>query len=398
MTLPPTTGNLSFGSIAIRPRDRGHTMWPRVGPLGRLWNRVGWYALGAFKYCCRARGEKMERTNLTYACLAKVVRDGGFKIALIARLSAIPGHFTTAVFSTCGMGIIVFTIAAILSMPKQFITVYLGVILEQSATGEKDTKSTIISDVVLGITFLITVLAMWYIYHMMNKVKPQVIYERRKARQAKLARAASHSSSSYASHASSDDDGIPLTLKVQAPSITRPSYDSSHEDQGYLYAPQPRKPGGLPKPQGVDDVQYVYAGGTGYGAGGQGYAQGHVHGRASTDEVGWDLSTRTPMQLEPTVGPGQGVYGYNHAQAGESADTLTGYESRETLVQGQRGAGREFGHGMGHAVEATDASYRTAREGSDVDSSDLPPLADPRRPGGAAPSSPPLPSYRTNLR
>ena len=34
----------------------------------------------------------MERTNISYACLAKVVRDGGFRIALIARLSAIPGH------------------------------------------------------------------------------------------------------------------------------------------------------------------------------------------------------------------------------------------------------------------------------------------------------------------
>lgn len=42
---------------------------------------------------------------------------------------------TTAVFSTCGMGIITFSIAAILSMPKQLITVYLGVILENSATG-----------------------------------------------------------------------------------------------------------------------------------------------------------------------------------------------------------------------------------------------------------------------
>ena len=46
----------------------------------------------AFKYCCRARGEKLEKTKISYACLARVVRDGGFKIALIARLSAIPGH------------------------------------------------------------------------------------------------------------------------------------------------------------------------------------------------------------------------------------------------------------------------------------------------------------------
>lgn len=46
----------------------------------------------AFKYCCRTRGEKLERTNIAYGCLARVVRDGGFVIALIARLSAIPGH------------------------------------------------------------------------------------------------------------------------------------------------------------------------------------------------------------------------------------------------------------------------------------------------------------------
>ena len=46
----------------------------------------------AFKYCCAAHGEKLERTKLQYACLARVVHDGGFKIALIAHLSAIPGH------------------------------------------------------------------------------------------------------------------------------------------------------------------------------------------------------------------------------------------------------------------------------------------------------------------
>lgn len=34
----------------------------------------------------------MEKTKMYYACLARVVREGGFKVALIARLSAIPGH------------------------------------------------------------------------------------------------------------------------------------------------------------------------------------------------------------------------------------------------------------------------------------------------------------------
>ena len=47
----------------------------------------------------------MEKQRLSYACLARAVREGGFKIALIARLSAIPGHFTTAVtpFDSLGM-------------------------------------------------------------------------------------------------------------------------------------------------------------------------------------------------------------------------------------------------------------------------------------------------------
>lgn len=80
------------------------------------------------------------------------------------------------------MGIIVFCLAAILSLPKQFITVYLGVIIEQSSTNTQSTKSRIISDVVVAVTVLITFVAMWYIFRQMDKVKPQVIYERRKAR------------------------------------------------------------------------------------------------------------------------------------------------------------------------------------------------------------------------
>lgn len=177
----------------------------------------------------------MERTKIIYACLAKVVRDGGFKIALIARLSAIPGHFTTAVFSTCGMGIIVFSIAAILSLPKQFITVYLGVILEQSSTGTEDPKSRIISDIVLAITFLITIVAMWYIYHKMNQVKPEVIYARRKARQAKM-----------------QGGGSPYTSEVSIPlSSPKPQYAFS--------SPQNQFGSSSPKRFGSPHASIVYA-------------------------------------------------------------------------------------------------------------------------------------------
>ena len=93
----------------------------------------------------------MEKGSIMYTALGRVVREGGFKIALIARYSAIPGHcvysvlshrgfslrsvylVTTAIFAICRMNIFVFILAATLSLPKQFITVYIGTLLESSA-------------------------------------------------------------------------------------------------------------------------------------------------------------------------------------------------------------------------------------------------------------------------
>jgi uncharacterized membrane protein YdjX (TVP38/TMEM64 family) len=207
----------------------------------------------AFKYCCRARGEKLEKTKLFYACLARVVRDGGFTIALIARLSAIPGHFTTALFASCGMNIFVFILAALLSTPKQFITVYLGVILEESSTGgNTSTTRKIISDAVVGVTLLVTIGAMWFIVHKMNKVKPTIIYERRKARQAKLARVdfgpygnVDAASSGTFDPRSSDSD-IPLNPSKEHGSPYHQQWDKQGRAVGYapdpqLYAPQPKR-------------------------------------------------------------------------------------------------------------------------------------------------------------
>jgi uncharacterized membrane protein YdjX (TVP38/TMEM64 family) len=242
----------------------------------------------AFKYCCRSRGEKLEKTRISYACLAKVVRDGGFKIALIARLSAIPGHFTTAIFSTCGMGILVFSLAALLSLPKQFITVYLGVILEQSSQGTETTKSRVISDVVITITILITIVAMWYILRKMNAVKPQVIYEKRKARQAKLLRAENspYSNEEFSSttdvfHPTASDSDIPLRMNIPADSRYQ-QWDRHGKAVGYAADPSIiRTPKPLVAnatftpstyPRDVEDGGNLM----------------NKHGRQeSTDEVGW---------------------------------------------------------------------------------------------------------------
>ena len=148
---------------------------------------------------------------------------------------------TTAVFSTCGMGVFTFSIAAILSLPKQFITVYLGVALEQSEDGKSSKSDTIIKDVVLAVTTLITIGAMWYIYHKMNQAKPLVIYDRRKARQAKLAQGGGAPYNSGASPAmleSTASVGFASTSNVDIP-LTKYAQSQPH---GGVYAPQPRRP------------------------------------------------------------------------------------------------------------------------------------------------------------
>lgn len=135
-----------------------------------------------FKYFCQARGDKLQRDSITYAALCKVVRERGFKVALVARYSAVPGHLTTAIFSVCGMGIFTFMLAAVLSLPKQFATVYFGVMLESDPNSSGASTSRIIGDVICAITLLVTVVAMWYINKEVGKVKPQVIQERQKTR------------------------------------------------------------------------------------------------------------------------------------------------------------------------------------------------------------------------
>ena len=89
---------------------------------------------------------------------------------------------STAVFSTCGMNVFVFALAAFFSLPKQLVTVFIGVIIEQSGTGTTSSTDKIISDVVLVVTLVITFAAGYYIWLLINRVKPSIIYQRRKAR------------------------------------------------------------------------------------------------------------------------------------------------------------------------------------------------------------------------
>ncbi|KAK6197683.1 hypothetical protein LQW54_010692 [Pestalotiopsis sp. IQ-011] len=142
---------------------------------GTFLGEVGtWFA---FKKALRRKAEKMERTNLNYAALARVTRDSGFWMVFIIRFSIVPSHFSTAVFSTCDVKFWHFCVATFLTLPKQIFIVYLGVLLV--AQDENNKTQTI----VLVITFAITIFMGWYIWVKMKKAKAVLLSEQA-ARQA----------------------------------------------------------------------------------------------------------------------------------------------------------------------------------------------------------------------
>jgi uncharacterized membrane protein YdjX (TVP38/TMEM64 family) len=141
---------------------------------GTFIGEVGtWFA---FKHLFRNRSMKMERTNLNYGALAQLTREGGFWIILVIRLSVIPSHFSTAVFSACDVKFWHFALSTFLALPKQVVLVYLGVLLIEGDTeeGESSTETTI-QTAVFGATFVVTVIMGVYIYYKMRFYKKQLL-------------------------------------------------------------------------------------------------------------------------------------------------------------------------------------------------------------------------------
>lgn len=181
-----------------------------IACLGTFVGELATYA--AFKYLFRRKAAQLERKNVTYACLAQLMRDGGWKMLTLVRFSAIPGHITTAIQSTigepcrfffparpgltpyrsfAGVGIWVFAVACALSLPKQFALVYLGVLLGQTerpgqlpepdpgtdnhgAADQYTAKHRSISLIVFFVTGAASVVAAYIIWIRMRRLRPTV--------------------------------------------------------------------------------------------------------------------------------------------------------------------------------------------------------------------------------
>ncbi|KAJ7902817.1 hypothetical protein B0H14DRAFT_3851744 [Mycena olivaceomarginata] len=113
-----------------------------------------------FKYACSVRGSKMEAKDL-----------------------AIPPHFATAVFSTVGVNFWLFLGAAVLSLPKAFVPVYVGYSMKPE--NADNTHAEKIEKIILIATILVTLISYAWIKRQMKAAKEDFIYLRRKARQGK---------------------------------------------------------------------------------------------------------------------------------------------------------------------------------------------------------------------
>ncbi|KAF9072462.1 hypothetical protein BDP27DRAFT_1445699 [Rhodocollybia butyracea] len=180
MSFPPLFGHEIVGLMCGVTWGLGEGFGIVV--LGTLLGEIANFA--TFKYCCGARARKYEQKTISYACLSKLVREGGFKIAVIARFSIIPPHVTTAIFSSAGMSFFTFLAAAIVTLPKQFSTVFLGFLFAQEEKGTETKLEKILNIAVTVVFGVVTYFAMKYISKRTAEVKPEVIYARRKARQA----------------------------------------------------------------------------------------------------------------------------------------------------------------------------------------------------------------------
>lgn len=134
-----------------------------------------------FRYCLRSRAEKLEqgKGGFQWAALARVIRQGGFWVALVIRFTAIPTHIGTALFAVCGMNFFTFLTTLVLSLPRQFAGVYIGELAAESAEGQTSKTDKTITTVVIVVTIVITIIAMKWIDRRMRPAALEIIRERR---------------------------------------------------------------------------------------------------------------------------------------------------------------------------------------------------------------------------
>ncbi|KAL1408160.1 hypothetical protein Q8F55_004964 [Vanrija albida] len=141
-----------------------------IGAAGTLLGELGAFTM--FRTVLRNKARRFARRSLNYACLARVVDEGGVFVAWVVRMSVIPTHMST---------VWQFFVALVLSLPKQFIAVYAAPVPVGYVVMNKNSRpeSKIISDVVLVLTICVALFAVWFVHRQMLRVRKRVFLELR---------------------------------------------------------------------------------------------------------------------------------------------------------------------------------------------------------------------------
>ncbi|GAA5909017.1 hypothetical protein JCM5296_002111 [Sporobolomyces johnsonii] len=333
-----------------------------VGLIWGLWVGFGIACAGTFlgemmcffvfKYWFTKKAADVENKSVFYACVARLQREGGLGIIIIVRYSAIPGHVVTAMQSTSGMSWWKYSIAVLVSLPKQLAVVWLGDLFGQTSSTtdpSAQSKHRAVSLTVLFITALASVVALYLVYMRARRFYPQIMHE------ADLRRTSSKDT--Y-------DGGVEDSLAEAAMDGERGGGDyrdpSSHPYGGYYAGGG----GGGGKNSPAPRIQMVRtnSSGTWTGALGGGGGGGESRpsespfadptGSTSTVALGdppargsrWsEIEERERGQALAAQGQAMGGYGYGHGY-GESRASLShlplASESEVGMQEGQ-GRGRE---------------------------------------------------------
>lgn len=127
-----------------------------------------------FKYLLTKKAQEVEQKSIFYACLARMQREGGIVIISVVRFSIIPGHVVTAIQSCSGMSWWKYSIAVIISLPKQLAVVWLGELFGETGNGAAQKQSRIISLTVFFVTALMSILALYSIYMRARRYYPEL--------------------------------------------------------------------------------------------------------------------------------------------------------------------------------------------------------------------------------
>ncbi|GAA5936501.1 TVP38/TMEM64 family protein [Sporobolomyces koalae] len=127
-----------------------------------------------FKYLLTKKAQEVEQKSIFYACLARMQRDGSIVMISVVRFSIIPGHVVTAIQSCSGMSWWKYSIAVIISLPKQLAVVWLGELFGETGNGGAQKESRAISLTVFFVTALMSILALYSIYMRARRYYPEL--------------------------------------------------------------------------------------------------------------------------------------------------------------------------------------------------------------------------------